>query len=250
MYVPLSPHKDKGLTGLPSTCSFVLCPPQLLSLTVPAAPLVLKGTTVAVKDWEQGSFVPAGNLSLTRTSHASHNKSQRDLSLTRTGHASHNKSQRDLSLTWAGHTSHNKSRRDLSLARTGHASHNKSRRDLSLARTGHASHNKSQERPQSRSDRSCFPQQVPERPQSRSDWSYFPQQVPERQDIPHITYLVRLDWFQAPTEELKPVALLVNLHPLPIILDLCVHPVGTLLYCLGNRPARLRLGVRCNVQCH
>ena len=216
MYVPLSPHKDKGLTGLPSTCSFVLCPPQLLSLTVSAAPLVLKGTTVAVKDWEQGSFVPAGNLSLTRTSHASHNKSQRDLSLTR----------------------------------TGHASHNKSRRDLSLARTGHASHNKSQERPQSRSDRSCFPQQVPERPQSRSDWSYFPQQVPERQDIPHITYLVRLDRFQAPTEELKPVALLVNLHPLPIILDLCVHPIGTLLYCLGNRPARLRLGVRCNVQCH
>ena len=55
---------------------------------------------------------------------------------------------------------------------------------------------------------------------------------------------MRLDWFQAPTEELKAVALLVNLHPLPIVLDLCVHSVGTLLDCLGNRATRLRLEVR------
>ena len=58
---------------------------------------------------------------------------------------------------------------------------------------------------------------------------------------------MRLDWFQAPTEELEAITLLVNLHPLPIVLDLCIHSVGTLFDCLGNRAARLRLEVRYNV---
>ena len=48
-------------------------------------------------------------------------------------------------------------------------------------------------------------------------------------------YLVGLDGFETPAEELKAVSLLVHLHPLAVILDLGVHPIGTLFHCHGNR---------------
>ena len=59
------------------------------------------------------------------------------------------------------------------------------------------------------------------------------------------SYLVWLNMFQAATEELKLVTILVHLYPLTIILDLCIHPIRTFLHCLTNWPASLRLSRVC-----
>ena len=41
---------------------------------------------------------------------------------------------------------------------------------------------------------------------------------------------MRLNWFEASAEEDKLVSLLVHLHPLPVVLDLSIHAIGTLLH--------------------
>ena len=42
---------------------------------------------------------------------------------------------------------------------------------------------------------------------------------------------MRLDWLQTSTEEHELAALLVDLDPLSIVLNLGIHSVGTLLHC-------------------
>ena len=59
----------------------------------------------------------------------------------------------------------------------------------------------------------------------------------------YYAYLVGLDWLEASAEVLKLVSLLMNLHPLSIVLDLSVHTVRTLLDRCSNSTACLCLQV-------
>lgn len=50
--------------------------------------------------------------------------------------------------------------------------------------------------------------------------------------------------FEAPAEVAEVIAVLVHLHALAVVLDLGVHPVGTLLHGILNGLAGLSLGER------
>jgi len=54
-------------------------------------------------------------------------------------------------------------------------------------------------------------------------------------------HLVRQHRLQAAAEVAEHVAVLVDLHPLPVVLDLGVHPVGALLHGVLDGLTRLRL---------
>ena len=54
-------------------------------------------------------------------------------------------------------------------------------------------------------------------------------------------YLVGLDWLEASAKVLKLVPLLMNLHPLSVVLDLGIHAVRTLLDRRSNSTTSLCL---------
>lgn len=55
-------------------------------------------------------------------------------------------------------------------------------------------------------------------------------------------YFVWEDGFEAPAEVAEVVSVFMDLHPLAVVFDLCIHAVGTLLHGVLDRLAGFSLG--------